>query len=471
MKRENYMQKIRLFSIIGAFLAATCIAQAQKTLMLQANTATTVAPMRLYSDSTFVKPTEKKLSEGEIVEIIGETQRTYEDNSQRQKFKWYHIRTPKGEEGWLFGDNLAVMLPDAAVSDVAKPFFRRAVNFDNGFENAIVWFGQVEGRENIHKQDFMNPTYRELYLVVSNDLGKSVTILIGGAEQAGKKELRRLEIFDVTGNRVPEIILETTNMPSNSNIENRQIEIHGFQAGTLQKIFDEQMTLSFDGDMPSPALSKQMEIEGQNIRISYIDFVRPEKYSLDIPTEAKAGSTTERCLEFVTKSLIWDEKLKRFNALYRETRSTPLVTARRKVYLKDAIPTTYTVAKKTIMTKPSKGKEEFVSKGNEYPRQPDEEEESVRKMGVKPLLAVQFSERLQVIKQVEKYMKTEDGTKVLEHFFLVRHASGAIGYLNARDVHFRYSDHADLLNRYYNNPPLSKTDWQGVTETFLVLNK
>lgn len=471
MERENYMQKIRLVCSVSAFLASICLANAQKTLRLQTNTATTIAPMRLYGDSTFTKPTEKKLAEGEMIEIIGETQRAYEDNSQRQKFKWYHIRTPKGDEGWLFGDNVAVVLPDAAISDVAKPFFRRAVNFDNGFENAIIWFGQVEGRENIHKQDFMNPIYRELYLIVTNDLGKSVTILIGGAEQAGKKELRRLEVFDVTGNRIPEIILETTNLPSNSNIENRQIEIHGFQAGTLQKIFDEPMTLSFDGDMPSPALSKQVEIEGQNIRISYIDFVSPEKYSLGIPTQTKVGSTTERCLEFVTKSLIWDEKLKRFSDLYRETRSAPLVTTRRKVYIKDAIPTTYTIPKKPMVTKPNKGKEEFVSKGNEYPRQPDEEEDNVRKMGVKPLVAAQFSERLQVIKQVEKYMKMEDGTKVLEHFFLVRHASGVIGYLNARDVHFRYSDHADLLNRYYNNPPLSKTDWQGMSETFLVLNK
>jgi hypothetical protein len=471
MKRGNYIQKIRSVCSITAFLAAIYPANAQKTLPLQPNTATTIAPMRLYGDSTFTKPSEKSLVEGEIVEIIAETQRAYEDNSQRQKFKWYRVRTLKGDEGWLFGDNLAVMLPDAAVSEVAKPFFRRQVSFDNGFENAVIWFGQVEGRENIHKQDFMNPIYRELYLIVTNELGKSATILIGGAEQSGKKELRRLEVFDVTGNRVPEIILETTNLPSNSNIENRQIEIHGFQAGTLQKIFDEPMTLSFDGDMPSPALSKQIEIEGTNIRISYVDFVSPEKYSLGLPTQAKAGSTTERCLEFVTRSLVWDEKLKRFINLYRETRSTPLVTARRKVYLKDAIPTTYTVPKKPIVAKPNKGKEEFVSKGNEYPRQPDEEEESVRKMGVKPLIAAQFSERLQVIKQVEKYMKMEDDTKILEHFFLVRHASGAVGYVNARDVHFRYSDHADLLNRYYNNPPLSKIDWQGITNTFLVLNK
>lgn len=471
MKRENYSQSIRLVCSIATFLATVLGVHAQKTRIIAPNTATTIAPMRLYGDSTFIKPTEKNLSEGELVEIIGETQKAYEDNSQRQKFKWYRVRTPKGDEGWLFGDNLAVLLPDAAVSEVAKPFFRRAVSFDNGFENSVIWFGQVEGRENIHKQDFMNPTYRELYLIITNDLGKSVTILIGGAEQTGKKELRRLEIFDVTGNRTPEIIMETTNLPSNSNIESRQIEIHGFQAGTLQKIFDEAMTLSFDGEMPSPALSKQIEIEGQNIRISYIDFVSPEKYSLGFPTQAKLGSTTERCLEFVTRSLVWDDKLRRFTNLYHETRSTPLVTARRKVYLKDAIPTTYTVPKKPIVAKPNKVKEEFVSKGTEYPRQPDEEEESVRKMGVKPLIAAQFSERLQVIKQVEKYMKMEDGTKVLEHFFLVRHASGMIGYLNARDVHFRYSDHADLLNRYYNNPPLSKTDWQGITETFLVLNK
>lgn len=471
MKRENYIQKIRLACSVVTLFATIGNANAQKTPTLSPNTATTIAPIRLYADSTFIKPTEKSLAEGELVEIIGTTQRVYEDNSQRQKFKWYQVRTSKGEEGWLFGDNLAVILPDAAVSEVAKPFFRRLVNFDNGFENAIMWFGQVEGRENLHKQDFMNPTYRELYLIVTNDLGKSVTILIGGAEQAGKKELRRLEVFDVTGNRIPEIILETTNLASNSNIESRQIEIHGFQAGTLQKIFDESLTLSFDSDMPSPALSKQVEIEGQSIRISYVDFVSPEKYALGFPTQAKAGSSTERCMEFVTRSLIWDEKIKRFTELYRESRSAPLATARRKVYLKDAIPITYTVPKKPIHTKPSKGKEEFVTKGNEYPRQPDEDEESVRKLGVKPLVAVQFSERLQVIKQVEKYMKMEDGTKVLEHFFLVRHASGTVGYLNARDVQFRYSDHAELLNRYYNNPPLSKIDWQGTNDTFLMLNK
>lgn len=409
--------------------------------------------------------------EGELVEIIGETVRTYEDNSQRQKFKWYRVRTPKGDEGWLFGDNLAVILPEAAVTDVAKPFFKRQVQFDNGFEQSVMWLAQVEGRENIHKQDFMNPIYREVYLVVTNDLGKSATILMGGAEQSGKKELRRLEIFDVTGNQVPEIILETTNLPSNSNIESRQLEIHGFQAGTLQKIFDERMTLSFDEDLPSPALSKQVEIEGETIRISYVDFVRPEKYSLGFATQAKNGSTMEHCLEFVTRSVIWDEKTRHFKDLYRESRSTPLVTARRKVYLKETIPTSYTVPKKSTNAKIAKSKEEFVAKGNEYPRLPDEDEETLRKLGVKGVAVAQFSERLQIIKQVERYMKTEDDTKVLEHFFLVRHASGAVGYVNARDVQFRYSDHAELLNRYYNNPPLSKTDWQGTIDTFITLNK
>lgn len=55
MSRENYIKKVRIVLLALAF-GASLSAQVP---VLNQNTATTIAPMRLYGDSSFVKPTEK----------------------------------------------------------------------------------------------------------------------------------------------------------------------------------------------------------------------------------------------------------------------------------------------------------------------------------------------------------------------------------------------------------------------------
>ncbi len=442
-KRGKMPKNFKLLVLFLAFLLASQLTFAHKNaqtpnahaLILDKRVATTMTARQMYDDSSWAKPTDRQLVEGELVEIIGETRRTHEDNSQRQKFKWYLVRSSAGQEGWVFGDNLAVAVNDEAVTMKVRPFLKKMTNLNSGFEQAMLWVAQVEGKENLQKQDFLNPIYRETYLVITNNLGRCATILIGNSEPGAKKELQKFALTDVNANGSPEIIIETSSSSKNSMIESRNIEIYGFQTAMLKKLFDYDLTLSFDGDLPSPALSKHIEIEGSKIRIAYVDFVPTDHYSLKLPTDSK-GSVMERCLEYVTFSLAWNDHTKNFDTLYAPTRSAPHAYALAGAMLKNTPPPVYT---------PKNG-----NKGEEQ-----------------AILAITPTDRLQIIKQVEVYSIDEEGNKHLKNYLFVKHPSGMMGYVPADAVQLRNIEHANLLNRYYENTPLNKSDWKDASAMFL----
>jgi hypothetical protein len=388
-------------------------------IILDRRAATCVSPVRLHSDSSFSSATNVNFLEGSLFEVLGETGVLHDDNNQTQLFKWYKVRSLQGQEGWLYGDNLAVVVPSAFVDFVLKPFYKKEAHFDNGFENSIIWVASVAGKDNMHSQNSLNQGYKDFYLVVTNEFGKSVVIPYSGISETGRKELKSIYIKDINDNKVDEIVLEISSVTTGSGLENRNVEIYTFQASGIQKIFEERTTLVYDRETPSPALFKVIEIDKSIIRVAYIDYVGYEQYSLGLPFDPRT-KTQEKCLEFVTYSLIWDNVRRQYKVLYKENRTAP---------------------------------QGFVSEPTLLKYSPSSSSNSGS-------VYVQTNQKFQIIKHYENISFDGYGQKVVENSFFVKHPSGVYGYLPANVVLFKGVEHGSILKSYYKHPPLNKSDWK-----------
>jgi hypothetical protein len=247
-----------------------------------------------------------------------------------------------------------------------------------------------------------------------------VLLNYANTSETNRKSLQSLFFKDLTGNKIDEILIETTAMPTGNTLAEHIFEIYSFKSGALTKLFEERLTLTWETDVPSPAFSKFVEIEGSTIRIAYIDYLDCDKYSLNLPTDVRS-KTQERCLEYVTYSYRWDKIERLFKPLYPESRST----------VQAIVETDRTALKMT----PS----------------------------VSSTTIVQISpvDRLQVIKHFE-VLKVENGEKKMDTWLYVKHPIGILGYVRGKDVVFKNAEHAAVLRAYYQKPPLWKPDWRSV---------
>jgi hypothetical protein len=404
--------------ILFCLKTVTTNAESVAQIILQKRAAVTVSPVRLYADSTFTKSTETTYSEGELFEVIGETKLEHFDNSQNQTFRWYKVKSMAGVVGWILGDNLAVVTPERYVEKELKPFYKKEYHFDNGFEKAIVWVAVTEGHDDKYSEKtYLNPAYKEFYLVVTNDKGKCTFLNYANVSETGRKELQSVHFQDVTDNKIDEIILETSSLPTGRALDERTIEIYSFKGGALVKIFDEELTLMWQDDMPTPSFSKFVEIEGSTIRTAYVEYKSCESYSLKSVSGEKNIKTDERCLEYVTTSQVWDKTAKRFKPLYAESRS-PLVGHVREAASIKATPSVSGPSQATI----------------------------------KP------EDRLTIVKHLENII-VEKNKKRIETWLFVKHPAGIYGYVLASQLKFKNVEHANLLELYYKNPPIEKKDW------------
>jgi hypothetical protein len=410
---------------IGIFLPFFCFVLPTKAaddaakIILTKRAAVSVSPVRLYADSSYAASTETTYTEGSLFEVVGETVLEHFDNTQNQTFKWYKIRTANGTIGWLFGDNLAVVLADNTVESALRPYFKKSMSFDNGFEKAITWLVRTDGHD-VKTASVPNPNYQEFYLVITNERGHCVLLNYANTSETNKKSLQSLYFQDLTNNKINEILLETTATPTGSTLAEHIFEIYSFKSGTLVKLFEERLTLTWEADVPAPSFSKFVDIDGSTIRMAYVDYVNCETYSLNLPTDVRS-KTQERCLEYVTYSFRWDKIERLFKPLYAESRRT----------VQAAVTETT-----TLKTTPSVF--------------------SAIAMLVTP------ADRLQVIKHYE-VLKIENGEKKLDTWLYVRHPAGILGYVRGKDVVFKNTEHAPVLRTYYQNSPLWKPDWQSAT--------
>ncbi len=414
---------IRVLSIlITIFFISTSLDA--NSVVVNARPAVSLNNVTLYPDSTFTKHSNVILPEGEIFEVLSETFNEHEDASQNQKFKWYFVRSRHGQEGWVFGDGLAVVVPEENIDVKIRPYHMQRMQFNNGFEDAIMWVASIEGRDNFHQEDYLNPPYRESYLIVTNDEGNSVYFNFSGVNATGKTEVRSFQLHDTTGDGISDFVLLTTSLATNETFENRNLEIYSFQSGSLDKIFDERMTLSFGDDLVSPALYKYIEIDEKLIRVAYMDYLPCKAYHLSFPYD-ELKKENERCLEYVTYTYQWNEQLKKYQALYAESRISPQA-------------------------------------------QPNNDKVNVKKepsyLG-KVICVVNKSDKLQVIKHYERFV-LENGKKKIVPYLYVKLPSGNFGYIMADEVDFINIEHAKLLHQYYQLMPLTKGEWKS-DEQFL----
>lgn len=395
-------------------------------IILQKKAGVTVSPIRFYADSSFSKVTDITFTEGELFEIIGQTVKEHFDNTQTQTFRWYKVRSMAGQIGWIYGDNLAVVLPTTQIDSTLKPFFKKEVHFDNGFENAVLWAASVEGHDDHQGHShgkIEHDAYKEMYIVVTNDKGRCLTLNYANANDLGKKVLNQFYLKDVTNSKTDELITETTIFTEGKDAPQRYIEIYSLNSGALTKIFEERLTLSWEEDVPTPAYSKFVEIEGNEIRVAYIDYASCEKSVLSTPYNVKTPKSTERCLEYVTYTLIWSKAENNFIPLYKESR-TPVYAYTEGV----------TTLRKTTSLAPNE------------------------KVG-----SFQADEKLLIIKHFDTF-KVEKGVKKVDNWLYVKHPSGVLGYVKAEEVSFKNIEHATLLNAYYKKTPLFKTSWKPTEE-------
>jgi len=117
-----------------------CLSLHAQTLdvIFQNKAATALNTVTLYPDTSFTKHSNIECKAGELFEIISTSYYEHEDAAQNQKFKWYQVKTQTGATGWVYGDGLAVMLPDAHVEAALRNYHKKRFGFSNGFEKAVL---------------------------------------------------------------------------------------------------------------------------------------------------------------------------------------------------------------------------------------------------------------------------------------------------------------------------------------------
>jgi hypothetical protein len=420
---NRWILLLLFFVKIGAAQRPTA-QNAPKTFDLPENAGVALSTRSLFPDTLLSSITTEMVKEGDFLTILGQSALEHLDKDQNQKFHWFEVKTLDGRTGWMFGDGIAVLATEERIPVDFKRFSKKTASFSAGFESSIVWFASVEGRDNLYPQDYMNPLYDEQYLVITNPRGRSVVLRVSGASASGRTDLLLLNLMDLTGDNVPEIIVENASFSPTNPLEDRELNIFSLQTGTISKIFEERLTLSTDENTPSPALFKSIELESKSLRIEYIDFVEPEKYTLHQPLDRQVG-VTENALELVTWTLEWNPKNNRFESLYDESRLAP------KGMVSSAI---------RLKTRPDL----YATSG----------------------LMIQPTDKLLIIKELEQFF-VENGQKKMRPWLYVKSPNGALGYVEARLIKWQNTRHAPVLEAYFQNPPLVRTDWMMTGFPFL----
>ena len=201
----------------------------------------------IFSDTTFTAPTRNYFQGGSLVTVLKESHQEHEDDAQKQLYKWYLVKNEAGKKGWVFGDGLLLKEKDELLSRKLKPFAYKKYRFNGGFENSMVWFGSIIGRDNFGSQMLGN-NYVESYMIITNQLARSIYIPISNSSQFGQSEVESFAIQELTGDQTPEIMLQIAiiDMDNEASRDSdwqpqKVVNVYTFQAGTLRKVFEERL--------------------------------------------------------------------------------------------------------------------------------------------------------------------------------------------------------------------------------------
>lgn len=349
----------------------------------------------LYKDSTFSSNTVSFYKEGALFKFLGETKKLHEDDSQKQLYKWYKVKSLDGKTGWLFGDMVVVMLPDDKVSDAVENFNKKKFDFKDNFGESAIWVGAVTGRD-IVSLNGKSPVYREEFLMVTNESGKSKAIVLNSNNLFGSTHLRKMEIEDVTGDDIPEILLQRISYSKKDYYSNLNAEIYAFDKTNLVKVFEEAMNLSSQGS-DSPLKYKYLDAKPGKIRFEYM-----------MAVDCSGGT---KCLKHFTDTYFWNADKFMFEALRAPYRTPVKAVAKNKDI--------------ALLRKPG-DEDSFVTYLNR-------------------------DNMMRVLREESKTIMV-DGKAKQQIWFYVKGASGKLGYVSAKEIEFINISHAALLNGYYHSP-------------------
>lgn len=277
--------------------------------------ATALNTVTLYPDSTFVRHSNISYPAGVLFTILEQTKLEHEDDAQNQKFHWYRVATRDGRQGWIFGDGIAILMEEQAIPETLQSFHKKKKSFNYGFENSVMWIANVQGRDNFHAQDYLNPIYNELYLVITNQHNKSVHIGVAGASARGEYQLDQIVFRDVTGDGITDVVVEKKHSTEKINEFIKSLEIYTFRAGNIDKVMDEPLNIKIPIGLNIPPMYKFIEVDDQTVRIEYLQFQSIKNKLPQIKQTAK--------INFNIITYTWNERTKKYESLYGETSITP----------------------------------------------------------------------------------------------------------------------------------------------------
>jgi hypothetical protein len=368
--------------------------------------AVSVVALRFYQDSSFALPTNFNYPEGHLFEILDETLAEYPDNAFDQTFKWYHLKALDGNSGWVLGDAVAITVPVSMLDEVWTHVHKSQGTFNNGFDEALLWIGMIEGHDNFYPEAVRNPQYREFYLVASTAQGKCASVPIGISSTQGRTRVKRFWQRDLTGDGAPELIFEMAAKSPNNPVEVCKIEVYSFQSGALTRLFDEKLTLLIDDKLPAPSVCKTINFDGDIIRIGYVQY----------------DEGVEQTVRYITSSYMWDNRLKEFKVLYPESKKELVA------HMKTITPLMSSTA--------IDGK-------------------------ILGLLEYKTEARLQKVVERTVRFQNKDVVEALGYVLL---ADGSNGWVSMRDVSVQAEEYSQLLETYYAKPPVNKNDWMTTQE-------
>ncbi len=215
----------------------------------------------IFSDSSYTSPSNQYFKAGTLLTVLSETKLEHEDNGQKQLFKWYKVKSNNGKTGWIFGESLLIKEKENFIPQALKSYCYRKFSFNSGFEKSMVWFGSVIGRDNFGSK-MMSNVYEESYLIITNDKGRSVYIPITSSSQFGESTVETFAIQELTGDQTQDFVLQTNIKDLEKNAQQKLVQLYTFQAGTLQKIFEEPLNIAANNSNLKHLIFQKERIQG-----------------------------------------------------------------------------------------------------------------------------------------------------------------------------------------------------------------
>lgn len=379
---------------------------------INSNSAVALNAFTLHSEASFTTHSNEVVKEKNLLTILEKSESLALNNYQNQEFHWYKIKTQDGREGYVFGDNIAILV-DRSMKDLYSEHHLSKKNLASNYPSATTWIAELSGFD---APEYGGEAYKELYMVFTNNFNRCEYIKLENIRSDGENKTEFLEFKDITGDGYEDVIRQTNSKSKEKDFNTKYLEIFSFQKGEMISVLEERISIETYPSKTAPRLSKYFDIEDKFLRVSYLDFVDCESYCCKQGLK-NTDANPKSCMEQVTYSYNWNQSSGQFEIFYDKSKVPPHV-----------MPT-----KPVIDIYPAPGLNQSVGK-------------------------VQKGQKVKVFQQIEKYYKYS-GTTSIEIYFLIETQGGKKGYIKAKEVEFVEIDHAAILNEYYQQPPFYSSNW------------